>query len=106
MEQLEILLLLRSWRDRDWSPDEVAKELRTATISAGHRLVDLAARGLLTADQNRYRFAPNGDALEVAIADLARVYRERPVTVIEIIFSKPSDVIRTFADAFKLRRDK
>ncbi|AKF04421.1 hypothetical protein [Sandaracinus amylolyticus] len=106
MEQLETLLLLHSQRDRDWSPGEIAKELRTAAISAGNRVVDLAARGLLAVDQSRYRFAPSSGELDAAVAELARVYRERPVTVIEIIFSRPSEVIRTFADAFKLRRDE
>ncbi|WP_240481198.1 hypothetical protein [Sandaracinus amylolyticus] len=107
VEQLEILLLLRGHAERDWNAEEVAKELRIASISAGNRLADLAARGLLTeASPGRFRYAPNDPAMHAAVEGLAKVYPERRVSVIEIIFSKPNDVIRTFADAFKLRRDK
>ena len=34
VEEMDILLLLRQHRDRDWSADEVAKELRSAPHSA------------------------------------------------------------------------
>ncbi|UJR81700.1 ArsR family transcriptional regulator [Sandaracinus amylolyticus] len=107
VEQLEILLLLRAQAGRDWNAEEVAKELRVAAISAGNRLTDLAARGLLSeVSPGRFRYAPGDPAMQAAVEGLAKVYPERRVSVIEIIFSKPNDVIRTFADAFKLRRDK
>lgn len=107
VEQLEILLLLRAHRGRDWSAEEIAKELRIAALSAANRLLDLAGRGLLVeASPGRFRYEPNDQALGAAVEGLAKVYPERRVSVIEIIFSKPNDVIRTFADAFKLRRDK
>lgn len=105
VEQLEILLLLRGRRDRDWNAEEVARELRTAALSAANRLADLERRGLLTREGERYRFDPAAPALEEAVEGLSHVYPERRVTVIDLIFSKPNDVIRTFADAFKLRKD-
>ena len=43
--------------------------------------------------------------LHRAVAGLAREYAARRVTVIGLIFSKPVDKIRSFADAFRLRRD-
>jgi hypothetical protein len=43
--------------------------------------------------------------LDRTASDLARLYPERRFTIIEIIFSKPNDKIRSFADAFRIRRD-
>jgi hypothetical protein len=106
VEQMETLLLLRAERHRDWTATQVAMELRTSALSAGNWLTDLERRGLLVGVGAHYRFAPITNALEVSVEGLSRIYPERRVTVIELIFSKPNDVIRTFAEAFKLRKEK
>jgi hypothetical protein len=43
--------------------------------------------------------------MDRAIAGLAQAYTDRRVSVITLIFSKPVDKLRSFTDAFKLRRD-
>ena len=48
----------------------------------------------------------NDPELDQAVVRLAKDYAERRVTVITLIFSKPVDKLRTFADAFRLRKDK
>ncbi len=106
VEQMETLLLLRAERHREWTAAQVAMELRTSALSAGNWLADLERRGLLVGEKEHYRFAPTTEVLEASVEGLSRIYPERRVTVIELIFSKPNDVIRTFAEAFKLRREK
>jgi hypothetical protein len=108
VEQLEILLLLHQHGGRVWTAESVARELRIAPISAGERLDDLARASILSRTQGNpaeYRYAPASPKLDEAVAGLATAYSERRVTVINLIFSKPVDKIRTFADAFRLRRD-
>jgi hypothetical protein len=102
VEQLEVLLLVRRERARAWNGPEIARELRIHETSAGMRLEDLAARGLLVREADRFRYDPPGD-VERVIGNLARTYAELRVGVINLIFSKPVDRIRTFADAFKLK---
>lgn len=106
LEQLEILLLLRSQREREFSPREVTAELRLGPDSASTWLSDMAARGFLAAhgDPPRYQFLPDRGETERVIGELARCYSERRVTVITQIFSPRTDSVRGFADAFKLRR--
>ena len=106
LEQLEILLLLRERRSRELDPREVTSELRLGPDSAPARLADMAARGFLAArgDPPRYRYQPDTPEKERVINQLARCYAERRVTVITQIFSPRSDSVRSFADAFKLRR--
>jgi hypothetical protein len=107
--QLEVLLLLRSDAQRDWSGEDVARALYTAADVTAGQLADLHARGLLAAaepPEARYRYGPRTSELGDLVARLADVYRERRVSVITLIYSKPVDKVRTFADAFKLRKDK
>ena len=106
LEQLEVLLLLRSRADRTWRAAEVSKELRTAERSAGVRLASLAAAGLLKEDPpGAYRYAPRTGDLDVAAGELAEAYAVRRIAITNLIFSRPLDQVRTFADAFKIVED-
>jgi hypothetical protein len=59
-----------------------------------------------TDDPRTFHYAPaSGSPLDAAVAQLARDYAERRVTIITLIFSKPVDKLRSFADAFRLRKD-
>jgi hypothetical protein len=120
VEQLEVLLLLHRRQQQEWSAQEVSQELRIDPASAGERLADLEARGLLTkheapvvpppalpvAAAPLYQYQPQKPNFDHTVNDLAKSYQEYRVTVISLIFSKPIDKIRTFADAFKFRKDK
>lgn len=110
VEQVEVLLLLRRSGDREWTADAVSDELRTNPGSAAERLADLTARRLIAPaggapERPGYRYAPGTPALDQAVRGLDQAYAERRVSVINLIFSKPIDKIRTFADAFRLRKD-
>ncbi|WP_235216839.1 hypothetical protein [Archangium violaceum] len=108
VEQLEILLLLQQHPERSWTAESVARELRISPLSAGDRLKDMARSAILSRVQGsevEFRYAPESPGMAEAVAGLATAYSERRVTVINLIFSKPVDKIRTFADAFRLRRD-
>jgi hypothetical protein len=48
---------------------------------------------------------PQGDpAFQAHVATLAQAYEERPVTLIRLIYALRDRKIRSFADAFKLRK--
>jgi DNA-binding MarR family transcriptional regulator len=106
LEQLEILLLLRAHRSRSFSAREVTAELRLGAGSASERLADLEARGFLAAqgDPPLYAYSPDSAETERVINAVATCYSERKVSVITRIFTPRSDVLRSFADSFKLRR--
>ena len=108
LEQLEVLLLLRASAPREWDGATIARELRFDPGSAAKRLADLAARGLATAideAKGTYRYEPVPPEQDDLVRRLAEAYDQRRVSVITLIFSKPSDTIRSFADAFRLRKD-
>jgi hypothetical protein len=104
VEQLEVLLLLRRDTQQTWDAEMVARELRIAASSAQRRLQDLFGRGLLIRNEDeRYRYS-RSSPLDAAVHGLEQAFNERPVSVISFIFSRPSDNLRMFSDAFKLRK--
>jgi hypothetical protein len=66
----------------------------------------LAVRGLLSVSHERpptYRYRPPPE-LAATIAGLVELYGERRVSVINLIYGRPGDALRSFADAFRLRK--
>ncbi len=105
VEQLEILLLLYRQKAREWSAEEVARELRIHPGSTAGRLQDLQARGFLSSrgEPTRRYLYQSVPGTDQAVDGLAVAYTEWRVKILELIFSKPIQNILVFADAFKLR---
>ncbi|MEW6736666.1 MAG: hypothetical protein AB1489_35580 [Acidobacteriota bacterium] len=113
-EQLEVLFLLyRSARKEslqtEWTVDAIARELRTNPKSVATRLLELHAHGLISARGETaplYCYNPSTPDLDNVVKNLEEIYEQYKVTVLNLIFSKPLDNIRTFADAFRISKEK
>jgi predicted ArsR family transcriptional regulator len=106
--QLEVLLLMQHAPAKPWTAAEVARELRIETSGAASQLTELCARKLLTCDEQSspvYHYNPPTPEIATAIERLSEAYEERRVSVINLIYSKPVDKLKSFADAFRLRKD-
>ncbi len=106
---LESLLLLHKDRARGWTAVEVANELRVDFKWVANELEAFCRKGLFSVQRQtppRYFYAPVSRELESAVDALVTIYAQRRVTVIQLIFSKPIDPIKTFADAFDFRKGK
>jgi hypothetical protein len=53
-----------------------------------------------------YQFAPAKPEWEQLTRDLAAVYKERRLTIIDLIYAGPAEKFQSFADAFRLRKEK
>lgn len=109
LAQLEVLLLLRQDSHESWDGAAVSKVLLTSPEECAAQLAELTRRGILEAvppSNDQYRYRPADAALDALIGKLAEIYRERRVSVITLIYSKPSNKVQTFADAFRLRKEK
>lgn len=107
--ELEVLLLLHKHASRDWSAVEVAEELRIDRDWTTRRLEELRAQAFLSCHGGspaRYRYDGRPPEQDALVAQLAQCYERRRVSVVTLIYSKPKDHIRSFADAFRLREDK
>jgi hypothetical protein len=109
VDAAELLLYLRAHPDRAWLAAEAAANLRpTVQISdadAARYLESFQARGLVSAEPDkRAQFRPANEALEMYTQMLALAYKQRPVTLIRMIYALRDLRIQTFADAFKIRK--
>lgn len=52
-----------------------------------------------------YQYRPANETLQNYVRMLAKAYEERPVTLIRIIYALRDGKIRSFADAFRVRKD-
>jgi hypothetical protein len=100
---LEILLLLHRNRSRSWTIDEIVRELRATAPLVASNLEQLQRNGLCVAgSEGRVRFQPASPVLEQLCNQAADAYRERPVSIINLI-SAPEDRLQQLADAFRFK---
>ena len=103
IEQIEIVLLLRRDRTRAWSAPEVASELGTPPESTAMRLFLLASNGIVAFDGGRYRYGAASE-VEPLVDELASAYDGRRAALVSLVGGQPADPLRSFADAFKLKK--
>lgn len=107
VEQLEVLLLMQSRPAEVWTPRRVSDELRTSPMSAAVRLERLCATGLCEEVEGEgVRLRPADAGVVRAIQLVAAAYREKRVSLIALIYTRPSEGVRAFADAFRLKKGK
>lgn len=107
IEQIEVLLLLRQHAQRGWTAGEISAELRSAPESVAKRLFDLSIQKLVDevdSSEHKYQYRPHTIELKQLVDELAETYRIRKFTVINMIFSKKTDALKDFADAFKIKK--
>jgi hypothetical protein len=101
-------LLLVAFRNPEvaWQPGQAVERMPAGvTLSeadAARHLQAFRAAGLLDAT---LRYKPESDELHRFVDTLAQAYEQRPVTLIRLIYALRDRKIRSFADAFKLRKD-
>jgi hypothetical protein len=107
VEQLEVLLLARMSPGRNWSAEDMARELYSHPTSIAKRFHRLLGGGLFRETGTGFvQYAPRAAELDAVVARLADTYRERRVAVISLIATKPMENVKAFSDAFRIRKRK
>lgn len=104
VEQLELLLVLQDAPTQRFTPADAARRVGTAAHSAKIRLDELANAKLVEEGGGTYAYAATGER-DQAVVELRRLYATHRVRIISRIFDKPPESVRSFADAFRLRKD-
>lgn len=103
---VELLLLLKQDPDRRWAAGDLVRELRASNPLVNDNLQRFERSGLAVREEgDAWRYAPASPVLGDLADDLEAAYRERPVSIINII-AAPPDPVQGLADAFKFRGDK
>lgn len=106
LDQIEVVMLLRAASDRSWTAPEVAVALGTAPETAAMRLFLLASGGLIAFEPSaipRYRYTSADAETDSMLAELSELLEANRHAVLSALES-PRDPIRSFSDAFKLRK--
>jgi len=104
-EALKILLTLHAQPDKLWTLEELANESRQSAALVEDYVKFLQTNGLVVREKSRLRYAPASPEL-AAVNALVQAYNERPVSLIRAIYSPPpSSKAKSFADAFKIRKE-
>ena len=110
MEQLEILRILGEDINREWSSEEVGRKIQSTPEAAALHLAAMESRGLLTCIRTDgvivCRYGPRSAELEPEVARLLELYRQRPVTMIRLVYERAQNALRNFSDAFNLRKEQ
>lgn len=109
IEQLEILLTVAASPDRYWSAKEVYDVVKSSVQSADRRLKEFANRGLLRQhpdSHGQFQFCPSRAKCRELVEELDEFYRNRPVKIIQFIYSRVPQGVTEFARAFQIRENK
>lgn len=105
----ELLLLLQSAGSGLHAAELAARIEPLASLTEAEvakHLELFEQRGLVARlDDGSVRYQPGSPILEEHVRTLARLYNQRPVTLIRVIYALRDQKIKTFADAFKIRRE-
>ena len=107
-EQLDTLVLLHNHPARAWTAEEVSQAIYTVPQAAAKTLARLEETGLVAGEGGSppaWRYAP-GPQLHPSIAALADTYRTQRVAVVKHLYASRVDPVRSFADAFRLKKDR
>jgi hypothetical protein len=107
IEQIEIVLLLRGDAARAWTALEVSERLGTPPESTAMRLFLLASNGVLAFESSgvpKYRYAAVDQATDELVDELAQTHEERRDALYELVGAPTRDPLRSFADAFRLKK--
>jgi DNA-binding MarR family transcriptional regulator len=108
-DQLEVLLLLLRAPSQLFHVNDIARALDIEPPVAADAARRLLARRLLTTAQGSrtiYQYAPATIGLHAAAEGLAIAWEHSPVAVVKAIRHSAARELRTFADAFRIRRGK
>jgi hypothetical protein len=108
VELLQVLLLLHGNQAKEWTIVQIEQELRSSSSAIEKRLKDLYDRKVLVQDPanpNAHRYRPMSEQIAEVVDALAQYNKTHPYRLIELIYTRPMDALRSFSDAFRIKKE-
>ena len=102
IERLRVLLLMHR-EPVKWTVDLLSSRLYISPDQVRTELRVLRNQGVIFETGAEYQYNPDTPD-NPRIEELAQFDREKPVTLINLIYEKPKAQLKNFADAFKLKK--
>lgn len=101
---LELLLVMKRDPERAWKPPDLIRELRSSQVVVIEAIANLASAGLIIRqDDGSYRYHPLSTEVDGFVADLQRIYAEKPAAVMREIVTNSNRKLQQLSDAFKFK---
>jgi hypothetical protein len=107
VDAIELLLAMAEHPERTFGMRDLFTKIRgTDAPEAMLRkyLASFERFGVIRQQDGEYRFVPAHSDMEGIVKTLSKLYTERPVTLVRLIYALREERIRAFADAFKLTK--
>lgn len=105
MDHVELLMILRGGREGSFTLPQLAEKMRKPAPMVGQCLESLTSGGLAAQlTDGTYRYAAREETLDRTAEAVVKLYNERPVTLVRLLYERPPSAVNTFADAFKIRK--
>jgi hypothetical protein len=108
-EQLEMLRILSEAPEKQWSTASLAAEVQAAPAAMSAYLRALQARGLIAGAAAEgdvlWRHGASTPELQQVVERLLQAYKERPVSMIRMVYARRKTTLEEFADAFRIRKE-
>lgn len=110
IDQLEVLRVLGEQPGKEWRAAELAREVQAGEEALASHLAALHSRGIVAlvpqGAEQLWRHGARTPELERLVSHLLQVYKERPVTLIKMVYARTGARLRAFAEAFRVREDR
>jgi hypothetical protein len=105
MDHVEVLMRLFEAGGAPVSSRDIERTARLGPQTVARCAMELVRAELATVDAATasFAFAPGTPDDRSAVAELATLYHQRPVTLVKLVYAQPPAPLRSFADAFRLR---
>lgn len=101
---LEILLTLKRDPAKEWTANDLIRELRSSQVGVAEALQNLRSAGLVVETNGQlYRYHPGSAAADAFVTELAKVYAAKPVAVVRSIVTSPNRKLQILSDAFRIK---
>lgn len=107
IDEVEVLLCLYHLRGEGLTAQAVAAKCNKPEADVTEDLRELTDSGFLLLDryENTYSYSVRNPDVNDVVEQLAHLYNERPTALIHALYERPSTSVRSFAEAFRIRRD-
>lgn len=103
---LEALLYLKKSAPQNVTVDDLTRELRARRGLVEDILSGLKKHGLVGEEEGRFAYQPASSEAAALVAEIEAAYSRTPMALVKLIVDTPNEKIRSFADAFKIKRDE
>jgi hypothetical protein len=103
MDHVEVLMRLHEAAGNPVPASELQRVTHLEDRTFATAVTDLVKGHLITVDADAFRIDPATSTDRKAVDAMALVYHQQPLNLAKLVYEQPSEPLKTFSDAFRIR---